>query len=199
MITKLTIGLDISINCTGIAVMYEQDSIAYQQLYVLSPYIHKHRSIDIEYLQYDKHIDATNYSTKESSKAYNYHRLSNTLCKALFKYFKQLDKACIPKVIIENFAHNAIGAAKIDTPMLNAVVRDKIITCFDKYGTYLFIITPLQNKKRFTGNGKASKEMMVQEFLHKNPEFEYVQGAKLDDVADAFALASSHFIIDTTL
>ena len=53
------------------------------------------------------------------------------------------------------------------------------------------IITPSANKKAFTGNGVADKELMIKTFLMLNPSYRPLVGyIKMDDIADAFALAS---------
>lgn len=53
------------------------------------------------------------------------------------------------------------------------------------------IITPSANKKAFTGNGVADKELMVKTFLMLNPSYRPLVGyIKMDDIADAFALAT---------
>ena len=53
------------------------------------------------------------------------------------------------------------------------------------------IITPSANKKAFTGNGVADKELMIKTFLMLNPSYRPLVGyIKMDDIADAFALAT---------
>ena len=53
------------------------------------------------------------------------------------------------------------------------------------------IITPSANKKAFTGNGVADKELMIKTFLMLNPSYRHLVGyIKMDDIADAFALAT---------
>ena len=53
------------------------------------------------------------------------------------------------------------------------------------------IITPSANKKAFTGNGVADKELMIKTFLMLNPSYRPLVGyIKMDDIADAYALAT---------
>ena len=53
------------------------------------------------------------------------------------------------------------------------------------------IITPSANKKAFTGNGAADKELMIKTFLMLNPSYRSLVGyIKMDDIADAYALAT---------
>ena len=53
------------------------------------------------------------------------------------------------------------------------------------------IITPSVNKKAFTGNGAADKELMIKTFLMLNPSYRPLVGyIKMDDIADAYALAT---------
>lgn len=75
----------------------------------------------------------------------------------------------------------------VELGALNYNIRINLI----KLGIPFHIITPSANKKAFTGNGVADKELMIKTFLMLNPSYRSLVGyIKMDDIADSFALAS---------
>ena len=75
----------------------------------------------------------------------------------------------------------------VELGALNYNIRINLI----KLGIPFHIITPTANKKAFTGNGAADKELMIKTFLMLNPSYHPLVGyIKMDDIADAFALAT---------
>lgn len=75
----------------------------------------------------------------------------------------------------------------VELGALNYNIRINLI----KLGIPFHIITPSANKKSFTGNGAADKELMIKTFLMLNPSYHPLVGyIKMDDIADAFALAT---------
>lgn len=75
----------------------------------------------------------------------------------------------------------------VELGALNYNIRINLI----KLGIPFHIITPSANKKAFTGNGAADKELMVKTFLMLNPSYRPLVGyIKMDDIADAYALAT---------
>ena len=75
----------------------------------------------------------------------------------------------------------------VELGALNYNIRINLI----KLGIPFHIITPSANKKAFTGNGAADKELMIKTFLMLNPSYHPLVGyIKMDDIADAFALAT---------
>ena len=75
----------------------------------------------------------------------------------------------------------------VELGALNYNIRINLI----KLGIPFHIITPSANKKSFTGNGVADKELMIKTFLMLNPSYRPLVGyIKMDDIADAFDLAS---------
>ena len=75
----------------------------------------------------------------------------------------------------------------VELGALNYNIRINLI----KLGIPFHIITPSANKKAFTGNGAADKELMIKTFLMLNPSYQPLVGyIKMDDIADAFALAT---------
>lgn len=75
----------------------------------------------------------------------------------------------------------------VELGALNYNIRINLI----KLGIPFHIITPSANKKSFTGNGAADKELMIKTFLMLNPSYQPLVGyIKMDDIADAFALAT---------
>ena len=75
----------------------------------------------------------------------------------------------------------------VELGALNDNIRINLI----KLGIPFHIITPSANKKAFTGNGVADKELMIKTFLMLNPSYRSLVGyIKMDDIADAYALAT---------
>lgn len=75
----------------------------------------------------------------------------------------------------------------VELGALNYNIRINLL----KHHIPFHIITPSANKKAFTGNGAADKELMIKTFLMLNPSYRPLVGyIKMDDIADAYALAT---------
>ena len=75
----------------------------------------------------------------------------------------------------------------VELGALNYNIRINLL----KHHIPFHIITPSANKKAFTGNGVADKELMTKTFLMLNPSYRSLVGyIKMDDIADAYALAT---------
>lgn len=86
-------------------------------------------------------------------------------------------------VTLEAPAFNATGRIA-DLSGLNHAIR---LECL-KRDIPFFPLTPTSVKMQTTGNGAATKEMMIETWLQLFPEYKCLQGMKIDDLADAWAM-----------
>ena len=73
------------------------------------------------------------------------------------------------------------------------VIVNKIVTLFltKMENTSFKCLTVTKIKKAFSGKGNGKKDLMIETFKTKFPNFDYT--GKYDDIVDAYALASSEF------
>lgn len=119
---------------------------------------------------------------KETAKTHNVYEVIKVI-------EKLLDETKPNTVMIEAIAYGASG--RIDElSALNYGIR---IACLRR-GIPVYAISPSSNKKSFTGNGQATKDMMVLgwEASEKDTslvqEFRNVMGKHIEDLADAYSL-----------
>ena len=86
-------------------------------------------------------------------------------------------------VTIEAPAFSASGRVA-DLAGLNYAIR---LACYDRH-IPCYPIAPTSVKMQAVGNGHATKEMMIETWLHLFPEYESIKKEKIDDLADAWAL-----------
>lgn len=87
-------------------------------------------------------------------------------------------------VVIEAPAFNATGRVA-DLAGLNHAIRLECI----KMKIPFYPISPTTVKMHTVGNGQATKEMMIQTWLELFPDYKPLEKMKIDDLADAWALA----------
>lgn len=90
-----------------------------------------------------------------------------------------------PKYVVVEACAFAAGGRVADLSGLNHCLRLMI----RRHGIPVYAVPPTSNKLEFTGNGQATKEMMVESWKACDPVANELLGAgKIDDLADAFAL-----------
>lgn len=193
--SKLIIGIDPSFSSTGIAVVKDGS--------LLKSYIVTHNRPKVKYTKiaerYNNIFEYANYCYSTLSdfpdgdnavpdpellKTQNVIEATKAIISIILLYKKHYEI----EVYMEGVAFSSRRTQSlVELGALNYNIRINLI----KLGIPFHIITPSSNKKAFTGNGVADKELMIKTFLMLNPSYRPLVGyIKMDDIADAYALAT---------
>lgn len=177
----MIIGLDLSVNSTGVCVRKGKDEVRY---FLIVPKLTKRmkaindmKSVDICYKTYDK---------INSNDSHNIKCISNEI-RGIIEDMREKGEE-VEKVVIEDVALAAKGRSIITLTLLNGYVRCMLDGLKVKYET----VTPTQWKKELLGNGAADKELIVYHwarFDQKSCQRMMDMNCKCDDVADAYFLS----------
>ena len=189
----VTIGIDPSINSTGICVSGVNKQF---NIYYLIPSKITKKSIewanDIDWIniyEYNKlsikEIDK--YHEKESIKFNNLVALVKTLSGILDDIMK---KYIIDRVVMEGVSYGSVkGAALVDLSFLSALIRMNLY----QHNLEFFIVSPTEVKKYAVGNGSAEKSIMIMSWKKLDKNIQSLPNwFKCDDLADAYFMA--HYI-----
>lgn len=195
--TILYVGIDPSINSTGITIArYENNVEAEIKFYIIKNGKLTKResaandSIDnFEYIIYNK-IDLTQF--KDDNHVFEYYKTKNmvevvnTIYDLILNEVKKY--SAIVNVVIEGISYGSSIRTKsiFDLAGLNYMIRYKLITG-DIQHLNLSIATPSNIKKYATGKGNANKESIMTIFKYIFPEMQNIP--KLDDIADSYFMA----------
>ena len=175
-------GLDLSINSTGICV---NNNGKYRYYIICSKLTKKLREFDNKYIkiiEYNKDSVEGEYSKKESIKTKNIYNIVVEI-KNIIK--KEKPDECR----IEGISYGSTGsAALIDLSGLNFMVRQVLIDMNIPFQ----IISPTSNKKFAVGNGQADKDVIVDSWLRLQPHLKDID-IKVDDIADAYFLSNYYY------
>ena len=185
------IGIDPSVNSTGICIRYGDT----EHLYILKPdkltkREQKFNELDtsLKYLVYNK-IDLKPFSEEnhlhEKYKTYNLIAAADGVCDIIMENvpWKIIDKAYIVQEGI-SYGSSARTKSVYDLAGLNYLLRKTLLG----NGMYdLTIVPPSEIKKFATGAGNSNKDTMVALFIALHPELSEVP--KCDDIADAFFMS----------
>ena len=186
---QLTIGVDPSFSSTGIAVVKDGS--------LIKSYIVTHNKPKVKYTkiaeQYNNIFEYVNYeyvvpgadADAELIKTQNIIEATKAILSIILLYKNQGYKI---EVYMEGVAFSSRRTQSlVELGALNFNIRINLI----KLGIPFHIITPSANKKAFTGNGAADKELMIKTFLMLNSSYRALVGyIKMDDISDAFAVAT---------
>lgn len=195
--TTLYVGIDPSINSTGITIaIYENDAEVEIKFYIIkNGKLTKKESAandsinNFEYVIYDK-IDLKQF--KDDNHIFEYYKTKNMVEVVNTIYDLILNEAkkysAIVNVVIEGISYGSSIRTKsiFDLAGLNYMIRYKLITSDMKH-LNLSIATPSNIKKYATGKGNANKESIMTIFKYIFPEMESIP--KLDDIADSYFMA----------
>ena len=187
---KLIIGVDPSFSSTGISVVKDGS--------LLKSYIVTHNRPKVKYTkiaeQYNNIFEYVNYcystlsdfpeGDPELLKTQNVIEATKAIISIILLYKNQYEI----EVYMEGVAFSSRRTQSlVELGALNYNIRINLL----KHHIPFHIITPSANKKAFTGNGAADKELMIKTFLMLNPSYRSLVGyIKMDDIADAYALAT---------
>lgn len=188
---KLIIGIDPSFSSTGIAIVCDNK--------LLKSYIVTHCKPKVKYTKIAERcnniFEYVNYcystlsdfpdGDMELLKTQNVIEATKAIISIILLYSSQNYEI---EVYMEGVAFSSRRTQSlVELGALNYNIRINLI----KLGIPFHIITPSANKKAFTGNGVADKELMIKTFLMLNPSYRSLVGyIKMDDIADAYALAT---------
>ena len=186
---KLIIGIDPSFSSTGISVVKDGS--------LLKSYIVTHCRPKVKYTKiaerYNNIFEYVNYEYMvpgidqevELLKTQNVIEATKAIISIILLYKNQYEI----EVYMEGVAFSSRRTQSlVELGALNYNIRINLL----KHHIPFHIITPSANKKAFTGNGAADKELMIKTFLMLNPSYRPLVGyIKMDDIADAYALATA--------
>ena len=192
---KLIIGIDPSFSSTGISIVCDNK--------LLKSYIVTHCRPKVKYTkiaeQYNNIFEYVNYcystlsdfpeGDAELLKTQNIIEATKAIISIILLYKNQYEPQNYEiEVYMEGVAFSSRRTQSlVELGALNYNIRINLI----KLGIPFHIIIPSANKKTFTGNGAADKELMIKTFLMLNPDYQSLVGyIKMDDIADAYALAT---------
>lgn len=195
--TILYVGIDPSINSTGITIArYENNVEAEIKFYIIkNGKLTKRESAandaidNFEYIIYNK-IDLTQF--KDDNHVFEYYKTKNmvevvnTIYDLILNEVKKYTS--VVNVVIEGISYGSSIRTKsvFDLAGLNYMIRYKLITG-DIQHLNLSIATPSNIKKYATGKGNANKESIMTIFKYIFPEMQNIP--KLDDIADSYFMA----------
>jgi Holliday junction resolvasome RuvABC endonuclease subunit len=173
------IGLDLSINSTGVCI---NNNGKYKYYIICSKMTKKMKEFDNKYIkliEYNKQSVEGEYSEKELIKTNNIYNIIGEL-KSIIK--KEKPDECR----IEGISYGSVGsAALVDLSGLNFMVRQMLIDLKIPFK----IISPTSNKKFAVGNGQADKDIIIDSWLRLQPHLKGID-IKVDDIADAYFLSN---------
>lgn len=195
--TTLYVGIDPSINSTGITIARYENNVEVEiKFYIIKNGKLTKResaandSIDnFEYIIYNK-IDLTQF--KDDNHVFEYYKTKNmvevvnTIYDLILNEVKKYTS--VVNVVIEGISYGSSIRTKsvFDLAGLNYMIRYKLITS-DIQHLNLSIATPSNIKKYATGKGNANKESIMTIFKYIFPEMQNIP--KLDDIADSYFMA----------
>ena len=195
--TILYVGIDPSINSTGITIARYENNVEVEiKFYIIKNGKLTKResaandSIDnFEYIIYNK-IDLTQF--KDDNHVFEYYKTKNmvevvnTIYDLILNEVKKYTSAV--NVVIEGISYGSSIRTKsvFDLAGLNYMIRYKLITS-DIQHLNLSIATPSNIKKYANGKGNANKESIMTIFKYIFPEMQNIP--KLDDIADSYFMA----------
>jgi hypothetical protein len=198
----MIIGIDFSINSTAITIRndkgivmmsfvpnYEEGRSAWK--------IHESLRSIIQIHSYKKEGSSKDSIEDQRIKIRNADRLSSLIIETIGE--ENLKK--IERINIEGFSYASKGNAFIDIITYNTFLKCKL---YSIVGDCIYAIPPKTLKKRYTGNGNATKCDMLRSYLGKNDnqlctlirevvtikeEGEFTILKPIDDIIDSIALA----------
>ena len=174
------IGIDPSINSTGICVNKNNKNVYYNIVSKRTKKLEKFNSKYINILFYEKNTDKSlNYNEKEVEKAKNILYICNFIKKIIKKHKPTV-------VIMEGLSYGSNGQLG-DLGGLNFSIRMVLL----EMGVRFVIVPPTTWKKQQLGIAGAEKDIIVKAWKNIDKNIANIDEIKLDDLADSYFLA--HF------
>ena len=177
-----TIGIDPSINCTGICVY---NSITHVHIYymIVSKCTKKMKNFSNDFvhiIEYGKReSNKGEYQTKEFNKAQNIYDICIIIRDIIQMYEPDL-------VQMEGISYGSVGSAALaDLAGLNFAIRMTLLREDLKFN----ILAPTTVKKFAVGNGGAEKDVMIASWKKLDKNITNITDIKVDDLADSYFIA----------
>lgn len=178
-------GIDPSINCTGVCIY---DTVTGNNMYymIVGKATKKMLAFKNDFIQireYGKQSTTDDdYSIKENKKTANISNICGIL-KDIILWHKP------EHVYMEGISYGSVsGSSLADLAGLNHCIRMTLIDCNVNYT----ILAPTAVKKFAVGNGAAEKDVMIASWKKLDKNITNITDIKLDDLADSFFI--SHYI-----
>lgn len=195
---KIYIGIDPSINSTGVCIQKINDDNKEEApiFFIIKPnkLTKKEQKINIEnfnYIIYNKE-DLSQYKS-EKSHLFEYYKTLNIIdiANKLYDIIKDfIDDSTT--VVMEGISYGSSLRTKsiFDLAGLNYLIREKLI----RNNINLNICPPAEIKKFASGKGNANKDILIEAFLVMFPQFTDID--KIDDIVDAYFMCKYAFTLD---
>lgn len=196
---KYNIGIDPSLNSTGLCILtYDDDNIIdkYFAIIKTSKLSKKEKIANENYSFFDYYI-VDIYNLKDYEEDNHLHEVAKTsnfisvlekICEVITDYIQS--KEVNINIVQEGISYGSSLKTRsvFDLAGLNYMLRYKLRQYLKDFtsSTY-WIIPPTEIKKFATGKGNSKKDVLIEEFKKKFPEFDL---PKIDDVVDAYFMAS---------
>lgn len=172
------IGIDPSMNCTGVCVSIEDNNIYYMYPTKTTKKMKEFKHEYINIIPIDKEHAGIEYSDKERDKTINIYNICTSIEDVIIKYKPD-------KILIEGMAYNATGTVA-DLGGLNYCLRMLAI----KHDIPFIVISPTSVKKFAVGNGSAEKDVIIDAWKRIDTNIKDIEkGIKIDDLADSYFIA----------
>ena len=178
----IVMGIDPSINCTGICV-YNTTTNDCEYFMIIGKMTKKQMLFHhdkIKICNYNKEtFTEDSYSIKEQKKTKN--------IVSICKYIKNIINRFNPDMIyMEGISYGSTSSsALVDLAGLNYCIRNIFIEC----GVNFEILSPTSVKKFAVGNGGVEKDVMIASWKKLDKNISNITEIKLDDLADSFFIA----------
>lgn len=205
-ISKLYIGIDPSINSTGVCVRYVTDDVEkYVNFYIIKSNTHElkkdgtekdpltkreheaeNKYDNFKYLLYDKMHSSTEKGTSsenEFAKTISFMNICEQIENIIWDELDGCEEAivCIEGI---SYGSSVRTTSVFDLAGLNYMIRTMLLNNFTHI--QLKVAPPSHVKKFATGNGSADKDLMITVFDGCVPGMDI---PKKDDIADAFFMS----------
>lgn len=182
----ITIGIDPSINCTGVCV-HESDTNSHIYYMIVGKTTKKMSSFQHDYvriLNYEKQDTSKGeYQDKEYNKSHNIHRICSLIETILDLFHPEF-------VQMEGVSYGSLGsAALVDLAGLNFAIRMTLL----RKGIRFNVLAPTSVKKFAVGNGGAEKDVLIESWKRLDRNISDITDIKVDDLADSYFIA--HYTI----
>ena len=181
----IVMGIDPSINCTGVCVYDDVNKTHYYYM-IVAKMTKKMQQFENEYVKiisYNKQeYSKDDYITKEFKKSMNVH----SIC----YYIRDIIQHHEPDLIqMERIRYGSKGSSALaDLAGLNFAIR---MTILDDSNLQFNIIAPTSVKKFAVGDGGVEKDVMIASWKKLDKNISDITEIKLDDLADSYFI--SHF------
>lgn len=189
---KTIIGIDLSINSTGLVILnYEDDVLIKEIFYRIIPeelLTSGKKNSSLHTKTYKKNYDKSNYSSEDLTKVMAAARLGSKI-----KEFIDLNHKLFGAEYTEVRLEGSVMATSFrshqarlnDLTAFNTMNKFMLLSSI-KYLNTVYVIAPTSLKKLAVGKGNAKKELMIEKFFEIKPKFDTL--GKMDDVVDAYFL-----------